>query len=210
MRILRYMTRLYGANCYIVSDEEEKEAIVIDPGEYSFEIQDYIITNNLNAKYILLTHGHFDHIGGVEELKKLTQARVAISKEDAPMLLEPSLNLSEMVYKKILCNPADILLSDGDTLTFGKYIVEVIHTPGHTKGGVCFKIDNVCFTGDVLFKGSIGRYDFPGGDFSVLMDSIKNKLLVFPDDVKIYPGHGDFSTIGKEKRLNIFLKNLMD
>lgn len=210
MKIQRYVVGLYGANCYIVSDEEEREAIVIDPGEYSSEIQDYIVTNNLNVKYILLTHGHFDHIGGVEELKKLTQARVAISKEDAPMLLDPSLNLSEMVYKKILCNPADILLSDGDTLTFGKYSVEVIYTPGHTKGGVCFKINNVCFTGDILFKGSIGRYDFPGGDFSTLMDSIKNKLLVLGNDVTIYPGHGDSSTIGKEKRLNMFLRDLME
>ncbi|HHW56371.1 MAG TPA: MBL fold metallo-hydrolase [Clostridia bacterium] len=209
MKIQRYIVGLYGANCYIVSDEESNEAIIIDLGEATDEIENYIDNNNLKVKYILLTHGHFDHIAGVEELRKLTQTKVAISKEDAPMLLNPALNLSEMVYKKVVCSPADILLKDGDTLTFGKHSVEVIHTPGHTKGGVCFKIDKVCFTGDTLFRGSIGRYDFPGGDFSTLMDSIKNKLLVLKDDITIYPGHGDSSTIGKEKRLNMFLRDLM-
>ncbi|ADD02293.1 MULTISPECIES: MBL fold metallo-hydrolase [Thermoanaerobacter] len=206
MKIQRYVVGLYKANCYIVSDEETRETIVIDPGEYSSEIQDYIGINKLRVKYILLTHGHFDHIGGVEELRKVTQAEVAISKEDAPMLLDPSLNLSKMVYKKIQCSAADILLNGGDILYFGKYTIEVLHTPGHTKGGVCFKIDNVCFTGDTVFKGSIGRYDFPGGDFDTLMDSIKNKLLVLEDDVVIYPGHGESSTIGKEKRINLFLR----
>ncbi|AIS52320.1 beta-lactamase domain-containing protein [Thermoanaerobacter kivui] len=210
MKIQKYVVGLYGVNCYIVFDEESGEAIVIDPGENASEIYKYIESNNLKVKYILLTHGHFDHIGGVEELRKLTQAKIAISKEDSPMLLNENLNLSEMVYKKILCSPADILLNDGDTLSFGKYRVEVIHTPGHTKGGVCFKIGNVCFTGDTLFKGSIGRYDFPGGDFATLMDSIKNKLLVLGDDVLIYPGHGDSSTIGNEKRLNMFLRDLME
>ncbi|NNG67920.1 MBL fold metallo-hydrolase [Caldanaerobacter subterraneus] len=209
MEVKRYVVGPYGANLYVVWDRDTREGIIIDPGEVYDEIKNYIKENGIKVKHILLTHGHFDHIGGVEEIRAFTGGKVAISEEDAPMLLDSSQNLSEMVFKKVICSPADIILKDKDVLGFGNYSVEVISTPGHTKGSVCFKIGDVCFTGDTLFRGSIGRHDFPGGNFETLMASIKERLLTLKDETVIYPGHGDFSTIGREKRLNMFLKNLV-
>lgn len=206
MMIKKFVAGIYGANCYIVTDENSRESAIIDPGGTDSEIFEYIVLENLIVKYILITHGHLDHIGGVEYLREKTGAKVAIHKEDALMLLDPKLNLSSMSYNEIICNPADILLNDGEILYLGKNKIEVLHTPGHTPGGICFKIDDVCFTGDTLFKGSIGRTDFPGGDFNSIINSINNKLLKLNNNIVIYPGHGENSTIGQEKENNPFLK----
>lgn len=206
MIIKRFIAGIYGANCYIITDENKKESSIVDPGGTDTEIFEYIISGNLKVKYILLTHGHLDHIGGVEYLREKTGAKVAIHKNDAPMLLDSKLNLSGMSHNEIICRPADILLKDIDILNLGELKIEVLHTPGHTPGGVCFKIDNVCFTGDTLFKNSIGRIDFPGGDFETIISSINNKLFNLNNNIIIYPGHGENSTIGQEKENNPFFK----
>lgn len=206
MIIKRFIAGIYGANCYIIIDENRRISAIIDPGGTDTEISEYIVSENLKVKYILITHGHLDHIGGVEYLREKTGAKVAIHQNDAAMLLDPKLNLSSMGYNEIRCKPADILLNDGDILNLGELKIEVLHTPGHTPGGICFKIDNVCFTGDTLFKRSIGRTDFPGGDFESIISSIKNKLFKLNNNIVIYPGHGESSTIGQEKENNPFLK----
>ncbi|MGB9679365.1 MAG: MBL fold metallo-hydrolase [Thermoanaerobacteraceae bacterium] len=208
MKIKKFITK-YGENCYIVFDEYDHTAAIIDPGGNEEEILDFIKQTNLIVEYILLTHGHFDHIAAVETLRDVTEAKVLISYEDAPMLTNPELNLSSRFYKNIICSDADEYLKDQDIINLSNIKIKALSTPGHTKGGMCFITDSICFTGDTLFKGSIGRCDFPGGDINILMNSIKTKLLTLNDETLIYPGHGDLSTIGEEKNNNTFIKDLI-
>ncbi|SNX52643.1 MBL fold metallo-hydrolase [Thermoanaerobacterium sp. RBIITD] len=205
LKIQRFIIGPLQSNCYVVVDPDTKECVVIDPGEPINEIPDYIIKNGYKPKYVLLTHGHLDHIGGVDFLRDRFDVKVCISEDDSKMLSDPHLNLSMMDFERIVVKPADILLKDGDVLKFGDKKINVIHTPGHTPGGSCFRIGEVCFTGDTLFNGSIGRTDFPGGNYNDIMESIKNKLFKLNDDVIICPGHGETSTIGYEKTENPFL-----
>ena len=151
----------------------------------------------LNIYY--LTHGHVDHVGGVEYLADKYKVPFYINKID-----EELMEKDNSVYGSI--RKADGYLQEGDILTFGNKTIKVIHTPGHTKGGVCFLIDDKCFTGDTLFQGSIGRTDFIGGDFKEIINSIKTKLLTLGDNVQVYPGHGPSSTIAFEKERNPFLE----
>lgn len=205
VNIQRFVVGPFQSNCYILSIKDSNECIMVDPGMPAKEIEDYIEKNNLSLKYILITHGHFDHIGGIDFFRDRFNAKVCISAEDSSMLSDSYLNLSEMSFKKIIVKKADVLLNDGDILRLKNDIITVIPTPGHTPGGLCYKIDDVCFSGDTLFKGSIGRTDFPGGNYSEIMNSIKCKLLVLDDDLLICPGHGDTTTIREEKLYNPFL-----
>lgn len=181
-----------ATNCYVVSCEETKQAAVIDPGlENEVEadlILDYIKKNGLRVKYIINTHGHPDHISGNEAIKKATGALILIHETHQGR-----------------ANP-DQRLKEGDEISVGNFKLKVLHTPGHTKGGISLVGDNVVFTGDTLFAGSIGRTDFAGGSFKEIMQSIKTKLLTLPDSFKVYPGHESFSTIGNEKKYNPFLQ----
>lgn len=199
MIIKDVMAGVYDANCYIVMDEETKEAIVLDPGGDGPKLEKIIEDMGAKVKYILLTHGHFDHVGGVEYLADRYKVPFYINKID-----EELMEKDNSVYGSI--RKADGYLIEGDILNFGNETIKVLHTPGHTKGGVCFLIDDKCFTGDTLFQGSIGRTDFLGGDFKEIINSIKTKLLTLGDNVQVYPGHGPSSTIAFEKERNPFLE----
>ncbi|MDI3310460.1 MAG: MBL fold metallo-hydrolase [Thermoanaerobacterium sp.] len=207
LSIKRFVVGRLQANCYIVSAKDSHECVMIDPGDLASEVEDYLIDNDFRLKYILITHGHFDHIGGVDYFRNRFGAKVCVSADDAAMLTNPAMNLSEFSFEKITSKDADILLRDDDTLSFGEGIViSTIYTPGHTPGGVCYKIDDVCFTGDTLFKESIGRTDFPGGDFNEILNSIKSRLFTLPDRTLVFPGHGDMTTIKDEKLRNPFVR----
>lgn len=194
-----------GANCYIIGCSDTKEGVVIDPGGSSNAILNTVKSLGLNIKYIIDTHGHIDHIGANDEVKKATGAEVIIHEDDKDMLTNHQKNLSMFMGEELSFSPADRLVKDGDTIEFGNLVLEVIHTPGHTRGGITLKLDQKLFVGDTLFAGSIGRTDFPGGSYEDIIKSIKTKLLVLPEDTKVYPGHGPVSTIGYEKKTNPFL-----
>lgn len=194
------------ANCYIVGCEETRHAAVIDPGDEADRILMSLTEDKLNVKYILNTHGHFDHVGANKRLKEVTGAQIAIHPDDAEML--DMINVAAASFGMAAENspPPDLLINHGDKITFGNITLEVIHTPGHSLGGVSFFSDGMVFVGDTLFAGSIGRTDFPGGDFNSLISSVKNKLFVMPDEVKVLTGHGPATTIGQEKRTNPFFR----
>ncbi|NPV29679.1 MAG: MBL fold metallo-hydrolase [Firmicutes bacterium] len=194
------------ANCYLVWCEETKEALVIDPGGEGERILAEIKREQLQVRYIVNTHGHVDHIAANREVKEGTGARILIHSEDAPLLTSPNLNLSIYVGIPVQGPRADMLLCEGEEITVGKQVrLSVLHTPGHTRGGICLSAGDAIFTGDTLFAGSIGRTDFPGGSYQELLNSIKSKILPNHDDVVIYPGHGPTSTVGYERKHNPFL-----
>lgn len=200
MIVKKMMAGIYGANCYIVMDEESKEAVVLDPGGDVDDIEKVLQSLGAKVKYIALTHGHFDHTTGVDGLQAITKAEVAIGKEDNEMILK-----DVQYYGPFIEGGAHIILNNGDSLNFGKHTMKVIHTPGHTPGGVCFLIENMLFSGDTLFKGSIGRSDLAGGDGEALIRNIKKRLVVLPKETIVYPGHGPSTTIGDEELYNPFL-----
>lgn len=189
---------VYEANCYLLVDEDTKECGIIDPGGDAKKIEAIIKSLNANPKYIILTHGHFDHVGGVIELMDVYNIPYYISETD-----EKYMEKDNSVFGTL--PKASSYLKDGDTIELGNNVIKVIATPGHTKGGVCFLVNDKLFTGDTLFQGSVGRSDFIGGDGRELVNSIKTKLLPLGDEIEVYPGHGDASTIGYEKRRNPFL-----
>ncbi len=205
MFVKRLVVGYLAANCYIIGDTENKKAVIIDPGGDADEILAVVDECEFEVEYIILTHGHADHIAGLKKVKEATCAKVAIHEKDANMLLSAADNLSQHIGSGFVMSPADIYLYGGEKLTVGDLVLEIIHTPGHTPGGITIKINNMIFTGDTLFAGSIGRTDFPGGSYEQLLSSVKDKLLKQPDDVKIFPGHGPGSTIGQERKSNPFL-----
>lgn len=194
------------ANCFIVGCEKTKSAVVIDPGDEADKILLSLAESNLTVKYILNTHGHFDHVGGNKKMKEATGAEILIHAGDADMLEQ--LSVASMAFGMSVENspPADRTIDEGDQIQFGDITLNVLHTPGHSLGGISFHADGVVFVGDSLFAGSIGRTDFPGGDYNTLISSIKTKLFPLGDDVRVYTGHGPATTIGQEKRMNPFLK----
>lgn len=193
-------------NCYIVGCEETREVAVIDPGGNPRGILRLLQEDNLKAIYIINTHGHIDHIGANRAVKDATGAKILVHSGDAKMLVNSASNFSFLMGSKVTSPAADQLLKDGDIIKIGNTVeLEVIHTPGHSPGGICLKTGNIIFVGDTLFQGSIGRTDFPGGSYEELISNIKEKLLCYDDDVVAYPGHGPATTIGFERKHNPFL-----
>ncbi len=194
------------ANCYIVGCEDTKAAAVIDPGDDADKILMLLAESALTVNCIINTHGHFDHVGANSRLKEATGAQIMIHALDEPMLSELSATAASMGINADNSPPADRLLADDDTITFGNITLKVLHTPGHTQGGISLFTEGHVFVGDTLFAGSVGRTDFPGGDFETLKTSVKNKLYVLDDDVIVYPGHMGRTTIGREKQSNPFVR----
>lgn len=197
---------IYQANCYVIYNEETKETAVIDPGGDFEELKNYIDANKLTVKYIILTHAHGDHIGALRELKTYTDAPVCIHDGDNFMLQNSKKNYSVEIGCKKVELEGDILLEDGRVLELGNTKLNILHTPGHSKGSICIKCEDSLFSGDTLFAHSIGRTDLEGGSYEEIINSIKNKLMILPDETKVYPGHGSSTTIGEEKYRNPFLK----
>ena len=193
------------ANCFIAGCEETLEAAVIDPGDEPDRILMTLAESRLTAKLIVNTHGHFDHVGANKRLKEVTGAPILIHPLDAPMLSQLADSAAAWGMAADNSPPPDRELLEGDEITFGQITFKVIHTPGHTPGGISLYSEQGVFVGDTLFAGSIGRTDFPGGNFETLRESIQQKLFVLSDDLKVYPGHNQPTTIGVEKRTNPFV-----
>lgn len=188
------------ANCFIVGCEETRAAAVIDPGDETDRILQELAASNLELKYIINTHGHFDHVGGNRRVKAATGAGLIIHSQDAPMLDSLSASAAAWGLSAEDSPPPDETVDEGDTVSFGNIVFRVIHTPGHTPGGISLHNDDTVFVGDTLFSGSIGRTDFPGGSYDTLISSIQEKLFVLGDAVHVYCGHGPETTIGREKQ----------
>jgi glyoxylase-like metal-dependent hydrolase (beta-lactamase superfamily II) len=197
------------ANCFILGCEQTREAVVIDPGDEGDRILMSLGEDKLTVKAIVNTHGHFDHVGANSEIKRVTAAPLMIHAQDAPMLGQLSQHAAAWGLKAEDSPAADRELVDGDEIKVGQEIrLKVLHTPGHTLGGISLYSENTgdVFVGDTLFAGSIGRTDFPGGDFNTLISSIHSKLFTLPESVKVHPGHMHETTIGQEKRTNPFVR----
>ena len=194
------------SNCYIVWDEDKKEGAVIDPGEDANNILKVINELGIKIKYILATHGHFDHVGGVAKLRKELSVEFLAHKGDF-FFIEDGKNAAGRWGFDIEQPPKpDRFIEDGDIIQVGNFKLEVLHTPGHSPGGVSFLNDNMVFAGDTLFQGSIGRTDFRKGSFEDLSNSIKTRLYTLPDNTIVYTGHGPITTIGDEKKYNAFVR----
>ena len=205
MILMRLVVGPLQVNCFIVADEKTKEAVVIDPGDDAADILKLIREKDLKIKYIVNTHGHFDHIGANNAVKEATGAAILIHEADAQLMASASSHASMFGMKTAASPPADRFVKEGDVITAGEIALKVVHTPGHSLGGISLLGQGVAFTGDSLFAGSIGRTDFPGGDLKTLLRSIKKHLMTLPDDTKVFSGHGPASTIGDERNENPFL-----
>jgi glyoxylase-like metal-dependent hydrolase (beta-lactamase superfamily II) len=197
---------LLEVNCYVLGDETTKEAVVIDPGGDEAAILEALDYHQLKLKLIIDTHGHFDHVDANLPLKEATGAQIAIHAADAQMLIQPSSEALFFTGNRMRTSQADILLKEGDILTFGNYRLRVLHTPGHTPGGISLVLEDhpYVYVGDLLFQGSIGRTDFPGGNYDALINAVKTKIFPLGDNYTVYPGHGPVTTVGQERKYNPF------
>ncbi len=199
-QVIKYVAGSYQTNVYLVYDEETKDAFIVDPGYEFRKIYDDIERLGLKPQYIILTHGHGDHTGGIDLMKKTFPGiKLVASDKERKLLYKRHLSMGKGGIV------ADMEVSDGDSMDIGNMHLEFISTPGHTPGGMCIKLDDMLFSGDTLFRMSVGRTDFPGGNMDDLLTSIKDKLFLLPDETRVFPGHMEETTIGIEKRYNPFV-----
>ncbi len=206
MTVEMYVVGQVQTNCYFVGNEETKELLIVDPGDMGSALIQKVKEGNWNLVAILLTHGHFDHVGGVKALVEEFDVPVYIHEEDKKTLEDPTYNVSWMIGKEE-CYQASEFLKDEQELDLAGFHIRVLFTPGHTPGGCCyyFPYQEVVFTGDSLFCGSIGRTDFKGGSMSQLVRAVKDKLMVLPERTTVYPGHNDVTSIESERMYNPYL-----
>lgn len=206
MKIEHYVVGMVQTNCYFAINGQTKECLVIDPGDRADFLAEKLAAGGYTPVAILLTHAHFDHIMGVEGLRRQFQIPVYVHTDDADMLQQPQLNCGSMIGTNVTLQ-ADEQLSDGEELTLAGMRFQVLHTPGHTPGGACYYFPEaeVLFSGDTLFCESIGRTDLPGGSMSQLVRSVREKLYRLPDLTIVYPGHGEPTKISTEKQYNAFV-----
>lgn len=206
---LEYRTIEVGmlqVNCYLIWDSDTKKAAIIDPGDDTDIIIGVIKSLDLDVEWILLTHGHFDHTFRVGEIAQSYNVKIGLQALDVPVLTQ-SLCLGESfidISKYVPFTVSD-LLNEGDVIKLGESEISILHTPGHTQGGICFVTEIGVFCGDTIFAGSVGRSDFPGGSHEQLIQSIRSKILSMDDSTVLYPGHGPATTVGAERRSNPFL-----
>ena len=204
MLIKGFPLGVMAANCYLA--ETDDAVFVVDPSDYDVRIADFLRQSGDKEKFILLTHCHFDHIMGADRIRELFGAKIVIGEKDDAGLANASLNLSKLFGCDSKPFVADIKVTDKQVINIGKTKLEVIETPGHTAGSVCYKIEDVIFTGDTLFEGSVGRTDFPTGDFSALKESLeKLKKLAVLGDLTLYTGHGNKTTLSHEIKTNPYM-----
>lgn len=206
IKIKQFIAGQLENNMYLVYDEDTKKAVLIDATAPVPELLDIVKNLGLDVEYILLTHGHFDHILGLTELKKALGAEAVICHDD--LIISDNINEFTRFFggmEESIPPVYEKFIKDGDVITVGNMQIKVIHTPGHTQGGVCYLLNDNLFSGDTLFMGSVGRTDLFGGNFDKLSDSVKNKLFKLDDNIKVYPGHGPKTTIGYEKKHNEIL-----
>jgi hydroxyacylglutathione hydrolase len=200
----------YQTNSYVLtSGDDADKCVIIDTGLENSELISYVKEMNLTPEALILTHGHADHIFGVPDVRKnWPDISVVIHKDDAEMLTNATMNLSALTGRSFTTAPAEIVIPSAQKMSFAGIEFDVLETPGHTPGGISLysSVDGVVFSGDTLFSGSIGRSDFPGGNSSLLIKSIKEQLMVLPGETKVYSGHGYMTTIALEKADNPFLK----
>jgi glyoxylase-like metal-dependent hydrolase (beta-lactamase superfamily II) len=194
-------------NCSIIGDEQTREAMVIDPGDQIEEILTILREQNLTLKYIVITHAHIDHVGGAMKLKTATSAPILLNQNDLALLKMLDLQASWLGMRPPGSIQIDGSLSDAQTVDVGNLRSHVIETPGHTEGSICllFPVEKKLIAGDILFAGSIGRTDLPGGSYDKIMRSLHTKVLALPDNIEVVPGHGPLTTIGRERETNPFL-----
>lgn len=213
LKVLKLNTGLGDlTNCYIVADEETKEAFIIDPGAEAEKIIEMVKILKVKVKYIILTHCHGDHIGALNEIKEKLEGQILIHRAEAEGLYKEEINLSYYIGIDSPELEADSRLDDKDKIHLGNIEFEIIHTPGHTKGGICIycKEHKMIFTGDTLFRGTWGRTDLPTGSFEDIMHSITNKIMILPEDTIVYPGHGKPTIIREEEKIYLDLKPKKD
>ncbi len=203
MEIKRLNLGSLQTNCYLISSNNG--AVVIDPADYSLEVENFLKENEDKERLILLTHAHFDHFGGALRLSRQTDTKIAIGELENSALSDGNVNLSLIFGNELEHFSADILLKDLQEFSVGDINFKVFHTPGHTIGSVCYLANDNLFSGDLLFRGSIGRTDFPGGDFSALKNSVRRLYAAFKD-INIYSGHGEKTTLSYEKNNNPFIR----
>ncbi len=206
MQINHYISGPLGVNCYLVVDEKTRKAYIVDPGGLNTKLIDYVKGNKISLDYIILTHGHGDHIGGVEAYREqFPEIKVVAHEAEKELLSDPMLNYSKATCGIPISLEADIYVKDDETMKIGEMELTFLFTPGHTPGGMCIYSENSLFSGDTLFAQSVGRTDFPGSSFAAIKNSIHSKLFVLPDRTDVYPGHMGNTTIATEKEYNPFV-----
>jgi hydroxyacylglutathione hydrolase len=207
VKIENFVVGPLQVNCYIVYDEESRDAMVIDPGDDAGKIIRFIEDNKLLVSGIVCTHAHFDHLGAVRKLQEKTGAPVLLNKEDFEIYRRADGQAALWGFHLELPPEPVRYMAEGDEIAIGKALFRVMHTPGHSPGGICFYGEGVIFTGDTIFAGSVGRTDFPGGNLAELKKSF-TRIISLPPDTRIFPGHGPTTTVKKEKEFNFFIHEL--